>query len=116
MVFRGGGQARALFHQRQLDFFQRHDLVGDGVELFEDFHGAFGIAAADDEFLAAAENRHVEGGGNLAQVFIERSAQMRQARVVERLGDEVVRLYRGFGFQLALFNAGALATNSPRRV
>lgn len=99
-----------------MHFFQRHDLVGDSVELVEDFHGPFGIAAADDEFLAAAEDRHVEGGGNLAQVFIERPAQVRQARVVQRLGDEVMRLYRGFGFQLALFNAEAPATSSPRRV
>jgi hypothetical protein len=82
----------ALFHQRQLHFFDRHDLVGDGVEVLEDFHRAFGVVAADDELLAAAENGDVQRGRNLAQVFVERAAQVGQARVIKRLRDEVVRL------------------------
>jgi hypothetical protein len=59
---------------------------GDGVELFEDLHRAFGIVAADDEFLAAAEDGDVERGRNLAQVFVERAAQVREPRVIHRLG------------------------------
>ena len=56
----------ALFHQRQLHFLDRHDLVGDGVEVVEDLDRAFGVVAADDELLAATENGDVQRGGNLA--------------------------------------------------
>ena len=100
---RRGGRCRveagALLDQRQLHFFDRHDLVGDRIEFFEDLHRAFGVVAADDEFFTAAENRHVQRRRNLAQVFVERAAQVRQARVVDRLGNEIGRLGRGFGFQ-----------------
>jgi hypothetical protein len=106
---RGGGvgdgrlQAGALFDQRQLHFLDRHDLVGHGVEAFEQLDRAFGIGAADDEFLAAPEDGDVEGGRDLAQVFVERTAEVGEPRVIERLGDEVRRLGR-FGFQLGFGN------------
>jgi hypothetical protein len=90
----GGGrlQAGALFDQGQLHFLDRHDLVGHRVEAFEQLDRAFGIGAADDEFLAAPEDGDVERGRDLAQVLVERAAQVGEPRVIERLGNEVRRL------------------------
>ena len=99
-----------------MELKRQHHLVGDGVELFENFDRARGIVAADDEALAAPEDGDVERGRDLAQVFIERAAQVGQPVIVERLGDEIVRLDRVLGFQLALCNSMAPASSSPRRV
>ena len=109
-------QAGALFDQGQLHFLDRHDLVGDRVEALEQLDRARGIAAADDEAFAAAEDGHVERGRDLAQVLVERAAEMGEPRVIERLGDEIRRLGRRLIFQLALAIVSMLATRSPRRV
>ena len=98
------GKRGALLDQCELNVVNRDDFVGDRIELFKDLYRPFRIAAIDDEFFAAAEDGDVQCGGNLAQVFIHRAAQMRQAPVIEWLGREVVRLGRGFGFQSGLFN------------
>ena len=68
------------------------------------FIETFCITAIDDKFFAATEDGDVERGRNLTQVFIHRPAQMRQTFVVLWLGDEVVRLSGGFGFQFNRFS------------
>ena len=86
------GQCRTLFHQSQLNVFDRDRLARGRLEFFENFNCARRVGAADDEFFAAPENRYVKRGGNLAQIFIHRAAQVGKLPVIERLGREMQRL------------------------
>eukprot|EP01022_Parablepharisma_sp_SALTPOND_P035640 TRINITY_DN959_c0_g7_i1.p1 TRINITY_DN959_c0_g7~~TRINITY_DN959_c0_g7_i1.p1 ORF type:complete len:661 (+),score=231.75 TRINITY_DN959_c0_g7_i1:1723-3705(+) len=89
--FVGGGMG-ALFDQGQLDIVHGDGAVGHGIEALQHFHCALGIGTGDHEAVAPAEDGHVQRRRDLAQVFIERAAQVGQAPVVQRLGREVVRL------------------------
>lgn len=92
-------QCGALFHQGQLDVFDRDCLAGGRIKSVENFDCTFSVGAADDEFFSAPEDRHVKRGRNLAQIFIHWTAQVRQALVVKRLGNEMQGLRGRFGFQ-----------------
>jgi hypothetical protein len=68
--------------------------------------------AGDPAMLAAAADGDVEGGLDLAQVFVERAAEVLQARVVERREGRVRGL--GLGHRLSMLKPVTAA--SPRRL
>ena len=75
-----------LLAQRQVHPFRRHRFdPGEVKERAQCFLGAAGTLAADAEIVAAAVDFHVEARLQQAQIFIERTAQIREPRVVGRL-------------------------------
>jgi hypothetical protein len=46
------------------------------------------------ETLAPAGDRHVEGGLDLADVFVDRAAQVGEAQVVDRMQGDFYRFHR----------------------
>ncbi len=90
---------RAALHelrQAELQVVERQVVVGLGVEVFEGVCRAGGLPGfpAHREAGAAARNRHVERGFDLAQVGIERAAQPGEARIVHRVESNLDGLQR----------------------
>ena len=75
------------FDQAELQFVDRQRGARLLVEMLQRPRGQAGLCrfAADPAMLAAARNRDVERGLNLAQVLVESAAKILQPRVVQRL-------------------------------
>jgi hypothetical protein len=83
----GAWRLRGDLDQAELDFVDRQRFAGLRVEVLQRGGGQPGLrgVAADAAMLAAAaDGDDIEGGFDLAQVFVQRAAQVLQARVVER--------------------------------
>ena len=74
------------------------------VEAFHHLARQAGLRSRDGEALAAARDVHFQRGLDLAQVLVERTAQVRQAGVVHRLERKIHRIVHG------------CITSSPRSV
>ena len=73
----------ALFDQCQLDVVDHDGFIGHGIKILDDLETGCRVFAADDEIAAAAGDFDVQRRLNLAQVFIQRAAQIGQPVVVD---------------------------------
>jgi hypothetical protein len=69
-------------HQAELDIVHRQRLACAVVERFQRVGRALRVGAADGELAAAPADGHVQRLFDLAQVLVQRPAQVLQARVV----------------------------------
>ncbi len=73
----------AQLHHAKLDIVDRQSLVhGSAMKPFERLAGCLGLFARDGHPVAAAIQDYIPAIGDLAQVFIQRSAQIGQVGIV----------------------------------
>jgi hypothetical protein len=89
------------FGETELHILSRQVARGAVVEMLQGARGLLRLRAAHGEFGAAARDRDVERRLDLPQVRVERAAQPRKARVVDRI-------------QLDFDRLGPIQTSSPR--
>lgn len=75
---------RALFDESELDVVDRNGFIGSGIEILDDLQAKGGVFAADDEIAATTGDFDIQRCRDLAQVFVECSAQVREPGVVDR--------------------------------
>lgn len=107
--------------ERELDVVDRQRFARAVVEVLERRERDFRAAAANRDAVAAARQRHVERLFDLPQIFVERAAEVREARVVVARRGEFQCLsgfQSGVGFLLrqcvAALASPCASTSSPR--
>ena len=69
----------------EMSIRDRYGLVCLRIKFFQHLDRTLGIHAIGDEFFAASENSDVKRCSDLAQIFINRTTQIGQPIVVDRV-------------------------------